>query len=121
MPIYEYVCTACDHRADILQGINDPGPNFCLSCGREGTMRKLFAPPTIHFKGSGWAKKDRGSSGATRASKASTTGDGAKDGAGGSSSASDGGSDSGSSTSSDSSSSSSSTPSGDSSKPSTTD
>jgi len=62
MPIYEYVCTACDHRADILHGINDPGPKFCPSCGREGTMRKQFAPPAIHYKGSGWAKKDRGSS-----------------------------------------------------------
>ena len=62
MPIYEYVCTSCDHRADILQGINDPDPKYCPSCGKEGTMRKQFAPPTIHYKGSGWAKKDRGSS-----------------------------------------------------------
>ena len=66
MPIYEYACTACDHRVDILLGINDPGPHFCPSCGREGTMRKLFAPPTIHYKGSGWAKKDRGGSGGTK-------------------------------------------------------
>jgi putative FmdB family regulatory protein len=81
MPIYEYVCTACDHRTDILLGLNDPGPNFCPSCGREGTMRKQFAPPTIHFKGSGWAKKDRGaSSSGTKASKAA--GDGGKDGKG---------------------------------------
>jgi putative FmdB family regulatory protein len=64
MPIYEYACTACDHRVDILLGINDPGPHFCPSCGKAGTMRKLFAPPTIHYKGSGWAKKDRGGSGA---------------------------------------------------------
>ena len=49
MPIYDYVCTACDHRADILHGINDPGPNFCPSCGKEGTMRKLFSAPSIHF------------------------------------------------------------------------
>ncbi len=62
MPIYEYVCTSCDHRADILHGINDPGPKFCPSCGQEDTMRKQFAPPTIHYKGSGWAKKDRGGS-----------------------------------------------------------
>ena len=58
MPIYEYACTACDHRVDILLGVNDPGPHFCPSCGEGGTMRKLFAPPTIHYKGSGWAKKD---------------------------------------------------------------
>lgn len=90
MPIYEYVCTACDHRTDILHGINDPGPHFCPSCGREGTMRKLFAPPAIHYKGSGWAKKDRGgasartgagSSGAS-SSGAAGTGDGARASAG---------------------------------------
>jgi putative FmdB family regulatory protein len=69
MPIYEYICTDCDHRADILHGINDLGPHFCPSCGKPGTMRKLFAPPTIHYKGSGWAKKDRGASGA-RSTKA---------------------------------------------------
>jgi putative FmdB family regulatory protein len=81
MPIYEYLCTACSNRADILLGINDPGPQFCPACGREGTMRKQFAPPTIHFKGSGWAKKDRGSS-STRASSAasSKSGDSSGDG-----------------------------------------
>jgi putative FmdB family regulatory protein len=68
MPIYEYACTACDHRADILHGINDPGPNFCPSCGQEGTMKKVFAPPAILYKGSGWAKKDRAAT-ATKAAK----------------------------------------------------
>jgi putative FmdB family regulatory protein len=72
MPIYEYVCTACDHRADILLGINDPGPRFCPSCGREGTMRKQFAPPTIHYKGTGWAKKDRGGSSTGRRAASSS-------------------------------------------------
>ena len=103
MPIYEYACTACDHRTDILHGLNDPGPTFCPSCGREGTMRKLFAPPTIHFKGSGWAKKDRGSTSSTKASAASksSSGDGASSDGGssgsdtGSSSRTEGGSSSG--------------------------
>jgi len=63
MPVYDYLCTACDHRADILHGINDEGPKFCPSCGAEGTMRKQFSAPSIHFKGSGWAKKDRGGGG----------------------------------------------------------
>jgi putative FmdB family regulatory protein len=73
MPIYDYLCTECDHRADILHGINDPGPNFCPSCGREGTMKKQFSTPAIHFKGSGWAKKDRGSSSSgTKAAHASS-------------------------------------------------
>ena len=80
MPIYEYACTACDHRTDILHGLNDPGPLFCPSCGEEGTMRKLFAPPTIHFKGSGWAKKDRGGSGSgTKATASGKTPEGSSD------------------------------------------
>jgi len=80
VPIYEYVCSACAHRADILHGHSEPGPHFCLECGAEGTMRKAFAPPTIVFKGSGWAKKDRRSSSPSKAaSDASAGGDSAKD------------------------------------------
>jgi len=79
MPIYDYLCSACDHRADILHGINDPGPNFCPSCGAEGTMRKQFSATAVHFKGSGWAKKDRGSSSSTKAAARSASGDGAQD------------------------------------------
>ena len=121
MPIYEYVCTACDHRADLLHGINDPGPKFCPSCGAEDTMRKQFAPPTIHYKGSGWAKKDRGA--ASSRAKSSSASDGAKESSSSStssstdgaakSSSSDGSSSDGSSTSSSSTS--------DSPKPSSTD
>ena len=97
MPIYEYACTACDHRTDILHGLNDPGPLFCPSCGEEGTMRKLFAPPTIHFKGSGWAKKDRGSSSGSRSSaSAKSSADGGSS-SGDMAASSDSGTDSGSS------------------------
>jgi len=75
MPIYDYLCSACDHRADILHGINDPGPNFCPSCGAEATMRKQFAAPAVHFKGTGWAKKDRGSASSTKAAARSASSD----------------------------------------------
>ena len=75
MPIYEYVCSACGHRADILHGIDDTGPHFCPECGAEGSMRKAFAPPTIHFKGSGWAKRDRSTSKSSSGTK-SDSGDG---------------------------------------------
>ena len=73
MPIYEYVCSACAHRTDILHGLNDTGPHFCPECGAEGTMRKAFAPPAIVFKGSGWAKKDRAASSAPAKKNESTS------------------------------------------------
>jgi len=71
MPIYEYVCSACGKHADILHGINDPDPAACPFCGAEGTMRKHFSAPSVVFKGSGWAKKDRGGGAAKAAHKPS--------------------------------------------------
>ncbi|HEU0236332.1 MAG TPA: zinc ribbon domain-containing protein [Candidatus Limnocylindrales bacterium] len=90
MPIYEYVCSACQHRLDILHGVHDAGPAFCPSCGAEGTMRKAFAPPTIHFKGTGWAKKERrsASSGSRRPEGGGSEGGGSEGGGSGSESSS---------------------------------
>lgn len=90
MPIYDYVCSSCGHRAEILHGVHDDRPRTCEACG--GQMRKAFAPPAIVFKGTGWAKVERRSTGR---SKASTEGEGASTGDGGSgtdTSGSDGGS-----------------------------
>jgi putative FmdB family regulatory protein len=67
VPIYEYRCTTCGHRTEILHGVNEPGPNFCPACGAERTMRKTISAPSVHFKGSGWAKKDRASVTKTKA------------------------------------------------------
>ena len=66
MPIYDYVCTSCRHRIEVIHGIHDVGPRFCPACGEEATMRKALVSPAVHFKGSGWAKKDRSSSSRAR-------------------------------------------------------
>ena len=62
MPIYDYLCSNCGVRTEVIHGIDAQGPRFCPACGAENTLRKAFAPPAVHFKGSGWAKKDRSSS-----------------------------------------------------------
>ena len=98
MPIYDYHCSNCGQTTEVIHGINAPGPRFCPACGAEGTLRKAFAAPTVHFKGSGWAKKDRSSSSGARAKSGSSSasssegGDGAGKTSGSGSSA--GGSDS---------------------------
>jgi putative FmdB family regulatory protein len=79
MPIYDYVCHHCGHRFEVIHGVHADGPRHCPVC-HKGPVRKGFAPPTIHFKGSGWAKKDRSTT--TRRS-ASSGPDGATDGASG--------------------------------------
>jgi putative FmdB family regulatory protein len=65
VPTYDYVCVNCGHRLEVLHGVNSAGPTACPDCG--GRLRKSFSPPTIHFKGSGWAKVDRRS--ASKSSK----------------------------------------------------
>ncbi|MFN8621584.1 MAG: FmdB family zinc ribbon protein [Chloroflexota bacterium] len=68
MPIYEYVCSSCGRRIDVMHGINGQGPSTCEACG--GAMKKALSTPAIHFKGSGWAKKDARSAAAPAASSA---------------------------------------------------
>ena len=82
MPIYDYLCANCRHLTEVIHGINDAGPRFCPACGAEGTMRKALTTPAIHFKGSGWAKKDRSSASAarTKAAASSSSGDAASGG-----------------------------------------
>lgn len=63
MPIYDYLCSNCGERTEVIHGISAPGPRFCPACGAEDTLRKALVAPAVHFKGSGWAKKDRSSAG----------------------------------------------------------
>jgi len=56
MPIYDYVCTNCGQRTEVIHAVHAPGPEGCPTCG--ATMRKAVSTPAIVFKGSGWAKKD---------------------------------------------------------------
>ena len=58
MPTYDYACAACGHRFEVVHGVHGHGPETCPNCGK-GPVRKTFAPPTVVFKGSGWAKVDR--------------------------------------------------------------
>ena len=94
MPIHDYTCARCGHLIEVIHGINEGGPRFCPSCGAEGTMRKGFAAPAVHFKGSGWAKKDRSATASPGRSRTSKPADdaGSGSGAGGSNSGSDSGS-----------------------------
>jgi putative FmdB family regulatory protein len=57
MPTYEYVCTSCGHRFDAFLRIGDDPPSVCQRCGR-ATLRKVFHPAGIVFKGSGFYATD---------------------------------------------------------------
>ncbi|MGZ8629867.1 MAG: FmdB family zinc ribbon protein [Actinomycetota bacterium] len=57
MPTYEYVCKSCGHLFEIVQSMRDDPLTECPECA--GELRKVFAPPAISFKGSGFYATDQ--------------------------------------------------------------
>ena len=49
MPLYEYECTECGHRTELLQRYGDPPLEKCPECG--GAVRKLFSAPCRAVQG----------------------------------------------------------------------
>jgi putative FmdB family regulatory protein len=70
MPLYEYQCTQCSDRTEILQNFSDPPHAVCVKCG--GVMKKLFSAPAIQFKGSGFYKTDYASKSSAAPASSST-------------------------------------------------
>lgn len=71
MPLYDYDCAACGRRIEVVHGVHAPAPAHCPNCG-SGPLKKAITAPAVHFKGSGWAKRDRRVAVASGAPKAST-------------------------------------------------
>lgn len=68
MPTYQYACTACGERLEVVQKFTDDPLTDCPAC--TGRLRKVFSAVGVVFKGSGFYRTD------SRAG--ATTGDGAK-------------------------------------------
>lgn len=67
MPIYEYLCKACDARLEVLQKINDDPLTTCPECG--GNLEKQWSLSGFQFKGSGWYVTDYARKGSAESSK----------------------------------------------------
>jgi putative FmdB family regulatory protein len=57
MPIYEYRCKK-GHTFDHRQSFSDDAIDTCEVCGAPAT--RVFRPPAVHFKGSGFYNTDYG-------------------------------------------------------------
>jgi putative FmdB family regulatory protein len=104
VPTYQYACTECGDRSEVVQRFTDDPLTVCSACG--GKLRKIFSPVGIVFKGSGFyrndsrngsstvpAGKETADSGSNGSSESSSAGsDAAKSGSSGSSDSSDSGS-----------------------------
>lgn len=68
MPVYTYHCDNCGIQFDATQKFTDAHLIQCPECGKK-TLRKVFTPVGIVFKGSGFYATDhRSPSGAPRSS-----------------------------------------------------
>jgi putative FmdB family regulatory protein len=79
MPTYDYECAACRRRFEVVHGVHAEGPMSCPSCG-EGPVRKVITAANVHYKGSGWAKKERRTPVGSGASKGGGDSTGSDDG-----------------------------------------
>lgn len=57
MPTYEYLCTECGDRKEVVQSFTEDSLTTCEVCG--GKLRKVIFPVGIQFKGSGFYSTDR--------------------------------------------------------------
>jgi putative FmdB family regulatory protein len=77
MPVYTYHCDQCDHEFEKYQSFSEDSLIICPKCGRE-TLRKIYQPALVLFKGSGFYVTDTKSHSSTLTSsnhKDSSNGD----------------------------------------------
>lgn len=59
MPTYQYACTECDARMEVVQSFSDDSLTVCPEC--EGRLRKVYSAVGVVFKGSGFYRTDNSS------------------------------------------------------------
>ena len=60
MPNYDYRCTSCGHKEEILQKMTEAPLTECPQC-KKGTFKRLFGTGAgLQFQGSGFYSTDYG-------------------------------------------------------------
>ncbi len=54
MPTYDYECSACPNRFEVMQGIKDEPLKVCPACNQESLKRLIGRGAGIAFKGTGF-------------------------------------------------------------------
>ena len=82
MPIYDYQCSSCGFKKEVMRKISEPNVTECPECHKE-TFTKQLSAPSFQLTGSGWYVtdfKNNGSKPAPTASKERAAGDPVADG-----------------------------------------
>ena len=57
MPIYDFQCTNCGHKDELMRKISEPTTLFCPQCSKEA-FAKMLSAPSFQLSGSGWYASD---------------------------------------------------------------
>lgn len=68
MPIYDYQCTDCGFKKEVMRKISEPNLTDCPQCGKP-TFAKQLSAPSFQLNGSGWYATDFKNGGAKPAAK----------------------------------------------------
>ncbi len=57
MPIYEYQCSECGHKLEVLQKMSDDPLTICPACNASA-LKKLISAVGFRLSGTGWYETD---------------------------------------------------------------
>lgn len=57
MPIYDFQCTSCGLKDELMRKISEPTTINCPQCCQE-TFAKMLSAPSFQLSGSGWYASD---------------------------------------------------------------
>ncbi len=57
MPIYDFQCTSCDFKDELLRKSADAGTILCPKCAQQA-FSKMLSAPSFQLSGSGWYATD---------------------------------------------------------------
>lgn len=57
MPIYDFQCTSCGFKKELMRKVSAPSTDVCPECGKE-TFAKQVSAPSFQLNGTGWYATD---------------------------------------------------------------
>ena len=57
MPIYDFQCTSCGFKNELMRKISEPTTINCPQCSQD-TFAKMLSAPSFQLSGTGWYASD---------------------------------------------------------------
>jgi putative FmdB family regulatory protein len=57
MPIYDFQCTSCGHKSEVMRKMSESNTTTCPHC-KEEAFTKMLSAPSFQLNGTGWYATD---------------------------------------------------------------